>query len=106
MLLMDWLREIQPDVVLSPLAVGRHVDHAIVSDGFRNIAVEQHLRVFLYEDMPYSTGRFPPGSPDSVNAALTRTRWSVTDTESIEIDIDRKANAILSYKSQNRGTIP
>ena len=61
---------------------------------------ERHLHVFLYEDMPYSTGRFPPESPDSVKAALTRTEWTVADSESIEIDIDRKVDAILEYKSQ------
>ena len=35
-LLKNWVEEIQPDLLLCPLAVGRHVDHAVVTESFRN----------------------------------------------------------------------
>src|ERR1700759_3504656 len=76
-LLADWIEDFQPDAVLCPLAVGRHVDHVIASVSFRSIATGRKLTVFLYEDFPYSTGRFPPQFPDSVEAALRRSNWAV-----------------------------
>ncbi len=105
-LFVEWIDEIQPDVILCPLAVGRHVDHVITSESFRNIALGRRLKVFLYEDMPYSTGRFPPGFPDSVEAALGRTKWTIAHPEAISIEISRKIDAILKYESQLKELFP
>ncbi|HEY1943005.1 MAG TPA: PIG-L family deacetylase [Roseiarcus sp.] len=99
-LFADWIEDFQPDAVLCPLAVGRHVDHVIVSESFRSIALARNLTVSLYEDLPYSTGRFPKGFPDSVEAALGRTKWTVTDPERVSVDASAKIDAILKYDSQ------
>jgi LmbE family N-acetylglucosaminyl deacetylase len=77
-LFVSWIEDFQPDAILCPLTVGRHVDHAVTSESFRTVARGRNLNVFLYEDFPYSTGHFPPGFPDSVEAALGRTKWTVT----------------------------
>jgi LmbE family N-acetylglucosaminyl deacetylase len=102
-LLSDWLDEYVPDVVLCPLAVGRHVDHVTVSRTFHSIALDRHLKVFLYEDLPYSTGLFPPGLPDSVESALARTSWRVTHSEQVYVDFSRKMASIRKYQSQISG---
>jgi LmbE family N-acetylglucosaminyl deacetylase len=99
-LFTNWIEDLQPDCILCPLAVGRHVDHVITSDSFRTHALDRNLNVFLYEDFPYSTGRFPPGFPDTVEAALRRTRWTVTYPETVSVDVSAKIDAILKYDSQ------
>jgi LmbE family N-acetylglucosaminyl deacetylase len=99
-LFADWIEGFQPDAILCPLAVGRHVDHVVTSESFRSIALARKLNVFLYEDLPYSTGRFPKGFPDSVEAALGRTKWTVTDPERVSVDASAKIDAILKYDSQ------
>jgi LmbE family N-acetylglucosaminyl deacetylase len=103
LLFTKWLEEIEPDVILCPLAVGRHVDHVITSETFRNIALDRHLDVFLYEDLPYSTGRFPPELPDSVENALERTSWVVSHSEEISVDFSHKIASVKQYQSQLGG---
>lgn len=102
-LLTGWIEENQPDLILCPLAVGRHVDHAITSEAFRIVALYRHLNVFLYEDLPYSTGLFPPGLSDSVEAALARTSWRVAHSEPVFVDFPRKIASIKKYRSQIEG---
>jgi LmbE family N-acetylglucosaminyl deacetylase len=102
-LFADWIKDLQPDALLCPLAVGRHVDHIVTSESVRTVALGRNLNVFLYEDLPYSTGRFPPGFPDSVEAALGRTKWTVTDPETVSVDVSAKIDAILKYDSQIAG---
>jgi LmbE family N-acetylglucosaminyl deacetylase len=102
-LILGWLDDLKPDGILCPLAIGRHVDHVITSETLRAIAAERGLRVFLYEDFPYCTGRFPRFRPDSVEATLARTHWKVTDSETIAVDISVKRNAIAQYDSQVKG---
>lgn len=99
-LLKDWIDENQPDLVLCPLAVGRHVDHVITSETFRTVALDRHVDVFLYEDLPYSTGLFPPGLADSVEDALARTSWRVAHPERVSVDFARKIASIKKYESQ------
>ena len=96
----DWIEDFQPDAVLCPLAVGRHVDHVVTSESFRAIASGRNLKVFLYEDFPYSTGRFPPQFPDSVEAALRRSQWAIAHLERVSVDVSAKIGAILEYASQ------
>lgn len=98
--LTRWIEEIQPDSILCPLGVGRHVDHTVTSEAVRSIALNQHLNVFLYEDFPYSTGRFPPGSSDTVQAGLARTKWKFTQPEAVPVDMSVKLRSILKYESQ------
>jgi LmbE family N-acetylglucosaminyl deacetylase len=102
-LLSDWLDDVKPDGILCPLAIGRHVDHLITSESMRAIAAERHLDVYLYEDFPYCTGRFPRARPDSVEATLGRTQWKFTDPETIPVDVTVKLGAIAQYESQVKG---
>ncbi|WP_158814982.1 PIG-L deacetylase family protein [Methylocapsa sp. S129] len=99
-LFADWIEDFQPDSILCPLAVGRHVDHVVTSESLRTVALDRNLNVFLYEDFPYSTGRFPPGFPDSVEAALRRTEWTITYPQPVSVDVSAKIDAILKYASQ------
>jgi LmbE family N-acetylglucosaminyl deacetylase len=105
-LLLKWIETIRPDAISCPLAVGRHVDHVITSESFRRIAVGLRSDVFLYEDMPYSTGRFPAGFPDSVEAALKGAKWAITGHDIISIDISPKISALLKYQSQLKDLFP
>jgi LmbE family N-acetylglucosaminyl deacetylase len=102
-LFADWIEDLQPDALLCPLAVERHVDHVVTSQSVRTVALGRKVNVFLYEDLPYSTGRFPPELPDSVAAALGRTKWIVTDPETVSVDMSAKIDAILKYDSQIAG---
>jgi LmbE family N-acetylglucosaminyl deacetylase len=102
-LLADWIEENQPDIVLCPLAVGRHVDHVSTAKAFHEVAVDRHLNILLYEDLPYATGFFPPGFPDSVEKALARTNWRVERSEEVAVDFSRKIASVRKYRSQING---
>lgn len=102
-LISGWLDDIGADAVLCPLAIGRHVDHVITSESLRTIAAERDLNVFLYEDFPYCTGRFPRTQPDSVEATLGRTQWQYTTSETIPVDLSVKLDAVAQYGSQVKG---
>jgi hypothetical protein len=69
----------------------------------RAIAAERDVSVFLYEDFPYCTGRFPRARPDSVEATLSRTQWKFTNSEKISVDVAVKLDAIAQYDSQVKG---
>jgi LmbE family N-acetylglucosaminyl deacetylase len=99
-LFAGWIADFRPDAILCPLAVGRHVDHILTSESVRTTVPGRNLNVFLYEDFPYSTGLFPPGFPDSVEAALRSTSWTVTDPQTVSVDVSAKIDAILKYDSQ------
>jgi LmbE family N-acetylglucosaminyl deacetylase len=44
-LLTEWIEQKQPDLVLCPLAVGRHADHVVTSETFRTVALDRRLHV-------------------------------------------------------------
>ncbi len=50
--LLTVLADVQPDLVLAPLAVGGHVDHLITRSAVEAILTPKRLR--LWEDWPYS----------------------------------------------------
>ncbi len=99
-LLEEWLNGIKPGIVLCPLAVGRHVDHVITSEAFRRLKSAEKPDIFLYEDMPYSAGFSPSASPDTVDNAISRSRWAVGPAIRVPVDTEKKVAAILKYKSQ------
>jgi LmbE family N-acetylglucosaminyl deacetylase len=45
-------RQLQPDLILAPLAVGHHIDHQLTHEVGRRL--EGEFRLAYYEDMPYS----------------------------------------------------
>ncbi|MGO4353545.1 PIG-L deacetylase family protein [Rhizobium sp. RAF36] len=99
-LLAEWFAAVRPTIVLCPLAVGRHLDHVVTTETFRKCSAAWNADIYLYEDIPYAAGFFPPGYPDSVPAALERTNWTVRNHVDIDIDFERKFAAILKYESQ------
>jgi LmbE family N-acetylglucosaminyl deacetylase len=99
-LLEEWLNVVKPGIVLCPLAVGRHVDHVITSEAFRGVQSAEKPAILLYEDMPYSAGFSPPGLPDTVDKAISRSRWSVGTSITVPVDTEKKVAAIRKYKSQ------
>lgn len=105
-LLAHWIRTVRPDVVLCPMAVGRHVDHVVTTEAFRSGCAECSAAVYLYEDMPYSGGSFPPSFPDSVPAAMERSAWKIRDPIDIDVDFERKFAAIMKYASQIADIFP
>ena len=105
-LLDNWISEISPDLILSPLGVGRHVDHVLTTNALHRVAEARRVNVALYEDMPYSTGLFPTAMPDTVNAALARTSWRVADPQVIPVDISKKLAAVAAYASQIADIFP
>jgi len=105
-LLGDWISMLSPDLVLCPLGVGRHVDHVLTTNAVRRLAEQRTLNVALYEDMPYSTGLFPVAAPDSVEAALGRTSWRVTEPQVIPVALAKKLAAVAAYGSQLADIFP
>jgi LmbE family N-acetylglucosaminyl deacetylase len=101
-----WIGEFSPDLVLSPLGVGRHVDHIVTSNALRRVAMGRAMNVALYEDLPYATGLFPVAAPDSVEAALGRTSWRVTSPLVVSVDLPGKLAAIGAYASQIADIFP
>ncbi|MGV1761780.1 PIG-L deacetylase family protein [Rhizobium sp. A22-96] len=99
-LLADWVRTVRPNMILCPLTVGRHVDHIITSQAFKDGYPGWNADVYLYEDIPYSAGLFPRDFPDNVPAALERTTWKLKDPVDVEVDFEPKFAAIMKYASQ------
>lgn len=99
-LLARWIDELAPDLVLAPLAVGRHIDHVVVTNALQRLAASMPIEVALYEDIPYATGIVPVHAPDTVEAALARTPWSVTGPQLVAVQLERKLAAIGAYVSQ------
>lgn len=105
-LLDEWISDVSPDLVLAPLGVGRHVDHVVTTNALHRLATVRPMSVALYEDMPYSTGLFPPIAPDSPEAALGRTVWQVTGPQVISVGLPGKLTAIAAYASQIADIFP
>ena len=101
-----WIGDFVPDPVLCPLGVGRHVDHVVTAQAIWRLAQRRGLTVGLYEDLPYATGLFPEDAPDSVDAALKRTPWPVTDAQLVSVDLAKKLAAVAAYASQIADIFP
>jgi LmbE family N-acetylglucosaminyl deacetylase len=99
-LISSWVKAVRPNVVLCPMAVGRHVDHVVTTEAARLQFSNWDAEVFLYEDIPYSAGFFPPDYPDSVPAARERSNWQITGHIDVEVDFEAKLAAIMKYRSQ------
>lgn len=99
-LLSDWVASFKPTIIVCPMTVGRHIDHVVTTDAARREAPKWDASIYLYEDIPYSAGFFPPDYPDSVPAARERATWKSTDFVDVDVDFDRKFAAIKLYESQ------
>jgi LmbE family N-acetylglucosaminyl deacetylase len=101
-----WIRDFAPQLVLSPLGVGRHVDHQLTTNAVRQVASKLSVPVALYEDMPSATGLFPVSAPDTVADALERTSWKVLEPQDISVSLKGKVEAIAAYASQIADIFP
>ncbi len=79
--------------VLSPLAVGRHVDHRVVFEAARRVAAPRGLA--YYEDRPYA---FVAGATDARLAAVERLTASTTTYD--DSVAERVRAAVMAYSSQ------
>ncbi len=99
-LISSWISSVRPSLVLCPMAVGRHVDHSITTEAFRHESTQWDVEVYLYEDIPYSAGFFPPNFPDGVPAARSRSAWKPEEYVDIFVDFSMKFSAVRKYASQ------
>lgn len=90
-------KKLEPQTVLGPLGVGANVDHLHVRDAVLRIASAPS--VGLYEEQPYSTGRYPALVVDPVSVATQACRVPLRPKTHL-IQWARKQNAIQCYRSQ------
>lgn len=105
-LLQGWVTDFAPDLVLGPLGVGGHIDHAVTTRALYRLAAQCPIQLGLYEDMPYATGLFPPNAPDTVAAALRRSPFAPKGSSLIAVDLPGKLGAIAAYASQIADIFP
>jgi hypothetical protein len=55
--------------------------------------------VCLYEDTPYAAGFAPAGVTDTVEEAISRSRWSVRRPISVAVDTEKKVAALRERQS-------
>ena len=84
--------DLRPDLVLTPQAVGAHVDHVAVFDAVRGVAIP----IRFWRDFPYAVRTPCPGSP--FGAELDLLPQSVTTLSAADIAIKRQA--VAAYASQ------
>jgi LmbE family N-acetylglucosaminyl deacetylase len=56
------VERLEPEVVLAPLGIGRHVDHLLVRDAARRLAASTGVIVVHYSDFPYCIAATPDAS--------------------------------------------
>ncbi len=95
----ELIAELGPEAVYTPAGVGRHVDHLIVRDSCLAAAGDDTAVIF-YEDMPYSTGLYPVGRPDSPTRAILELGARAASIRVEPIDIEAKLQSVHCYRSQ------
>jgi LmbE family N-acetylglucosaminyl deacetylase len=93
------LRELIPDgaLVLSPLGVGNHIDHCIVSHAVRAAGDRAWARAY-YEDVSYAS-KLPAGASRRLALCLLGSR-AASFKVCISSDFDAKMRALRCYRSQ------
>ncbi len=87
-------------LLISPLAVGYHVDHAITAHVALRLEGED-VDLLFYEDLPYVLGtRYRDGLEDSPEAALERINRRPEHRYAAGVDPAEKARIIEFYASQ------
>jgi LmbE family N-acetylglucosaminyl deacetylase len=87
-------------IVLSPMAIGAHVDHQLCAHAGRRLQAAGH-EVLFYEDAPYvypNPGKAVQG--DSVIRAAGRLRARVKGLVDVAIDDIAKSQAVACYATQ------
>lgn len=89
--------ELEPMTVYAPLGVGANVDHLHVRNAALRVADTRPI--CLYEDQPYSTGRFPVVMADPVGVAVRACAIPLRPVTH-RIPWATKCDAIKCYESQ------
>ncbi|NJD78608.1 MAG: hypothetical protein FIB08_16190 [Candidatus Methanoperedens sp.] len=87
------------DLIVSPMGLGNHIDHIMVSDICNKIAHENNKKIVFYEDLPYASFL-------TSNKIKTRANTISPDLKPFKVDIsevykDKLTNLDL-YKTQIR----
>jgi LmbE family N-acetylglucosaminyl deacetylase len=91
------VNELEPTTIFGPLGVGANVDHLHVRNAVLQILDAR--AVGLYEEQPYSTGRYPVVTVDPVTVA-TRACSIPLQPKLYRIQWEAKCRAIRCYESQ------
>lgn len=89
-----------PLLLLSPMAVGYHVDHVICSQIAGRLS-DRRTHLLYYEDFPYVLGQlWLPDLDDDPHEAIARLGLTPGVRRHVPFDIDAKAAVIGCYRSQ------
>ena len=50
----NMIKQIKPDMILAPMAIGAHIDHVFVRNAVISIANKINSQIYFYEDYPYA----------------------------------------------------
>lgn len=89
------LAALDPDELVVPLAIGRHVDHQIVLRAGRRLAARRSIPVWAYADLPYGLDQRAL-TPRLASGVTREVRLEYLDADAFE----RKCRAIDCYGSQ------
>lgn len=87
-------------LLVSPMGIGQHVDHTIVSRVALRLA-ERGLSLLFFEDFPYVVdSEVGNGTEDDPRQALRRLGWDSAQRMVIPVNVAAKAALISHYQSQ------
>lgn len=86
-------------LLVSPLGIGRHVDHTIVAQAALRLA-ERGLALLFYEDFPYVVDPGLTGIPDDPAQAFARLGLAPGQRHVLPVDVGAKASLIRRYTTQ------
>ncbi|MCB0343563.1 MAG: PIG-L family deacetylase [Bdellovibrionales bacterium] len=89
-----------PLVLVSPLGIGRHVDHLVCAQVAMRL-VKANIKLLFYEDLPYAwRGSQPNQRQDSSAAAFERLGLLPGAQYYVDTDVYKKASVMKCYSSQ------
>lgn len=87
-------------LLVSPMGIGQHVDHTIVSRVALRLA-EGGLSLLFFEDFPYVVdSKVGNGAEDDPRQALRRLGWDSAQRMVLPVNVEAKAALISHYHSQ------
>lgn len=91
--------ELAPADIWGPLGIGNNVDHRQLLYGLWRSRDRISAPIWLYEEQPYATGRYPTITHDPIDRAI-RSCPFILKSEIHEIEFEAKRAAIMCYASQ------
>lgn len=87
-------------LLVSPMAIGQHVDHTIVARVALRLA-EQGLTLIFFEDFPYvADPQMGSGAEDDPAGALNRLGQESVVRMVLPVDVAKKTSLISNYRTQ------